>query len=75
MTDTDMTTTDLVETIRAAKARQVRELDDIAAVLPTLIDIQGRYTGSRDGNRIATQARKAGEAIETILSLTQGIER
>jgi hypothetical protein len=63
------------DVIRAAKWRQARELDAVEAALPALVAIQGRYRGTRHANKVSTQARRAAEAIETLLSLTQNVER
>ena len=62
----------LRDAIRAAlEAERVRRAA-LLDVLPTLDDMRERYAGTRDGNKVATRARNAADAIREILTLTEG---
>lgn len=62
---------ELRDEIREARRVQTAELQEIREALPVLAAIARRYSGSRDGNRIATRARRASAAISELLEETE----
>jgi len=66
-----MTDQELRDAIHAATLEQRYELAAIEAVLPVLERIASRYSGTREGNRIATRARQSSGTIRSILELAE----